>query len=49
MREDDPAALNARLVRAGVRVTALAEERRSLEDVVLAAATASGDRFGVPS
>ena len=49
VREDDPAALNARLVRAGVRVTALAEERRSLEDVVLAAATASGDRFGVPS
>ena len=42
----DPAALNARLVAAGIRVTRLAAERRTLEDVVLAAATASGDRFG---
>jgi ABC-type multidrug transport system ATPase subunit len=46
IREPDPAALNARLVRAGVRVTSLGAERRSLEDVVLEASTASGDRFG---
>ncbi|HEX5087599.1 MAG TPA: ATP-binding cassette domain-containing protein [Nocardioides sp.] len=46
VRYDDPAALNARLVAAGVRVVMLAAERRHLEDVVLAAATASADRFG---
>jgi ABC-type multidrug transport system ATPase subunit len=46
VRDPDPAALNERLVRAGVRVTSLGAERRSLEDVVLAASTASGDRFG---
>jgi ABC-2 type transport system ATP-binding protein len=46
VRYDDPAALNARLVAAGVRVVMLAPERRHLEDVVLAAATASADRFG---
>ncbi len=46
VRDPDPAALNERLVRAGIRVTALGAERRSLEDVVLAAATTSGDRFG---
>jgi ABC-2 type transport system ATP-binding protein len=49
VREADPAALNARLVGAGVRVTALVAERRSLEDVVLEASTASGDRFGAPT
>jgi ABC-2 type transport system ATP-binding protein len=37
VREADPAALNARLVAAGVRVTALVPERRHLEDVVLEA------------
>ncbi len=46
VRDPDPAALNARLVQAGVRVTSLGAERRTLEDVVMAAATASGDRFG---
>ncbi len=40
----DPAALNARLVRAGVRVERLAAERRTLEDVVLEAAGRAGDR-----
>jgi ABC-2 type transport system ATP-binding protein len=49
VRASDPAALNTQLVRAGVRVTALGVERRSLEQVVLEAATASGDRFGAPS
>ena len=46
VRYDDPSALNARLVAAGVRVVMLALERRHLEDVVLAASTASADRFG---
>jgi ABC-type multidrug transport system ATPase subunit len=44
VRADDPAALNARLVKQGIRVTELAEERRTLEDVVLAATTTSADR-----
>ena len=35
VRHDDPAALNARLVRAGVAVTELAPQRRTLEQVVL--------------
>jgi ABC-type multidrug transport system ATPase subunit len=46
VREPDPAALNARLVGAGIRVTRLAEERRTLEEVVLAASSGSADRFG---
>ena len=49
VRATDPAALNARLVGDGVRVEVLAPERRSLEDVVLAAAGASADRFTGPS
>jgi len=49
IREHDPAALNARLVRAGVRVTMLGVERRTLEEVVLAATTESADHFGVGS
>lgn len=44
VRGDDPAAVNALLVGAGVRVRALAEQRRSLEEVVLAATKASPDR-----
>ncbi len=43
-RGDDPAALNALLVGAGVRVRALSEQRHSLEEVVLAATEASPDR-----
>ena len=46
VRDADPAALNARLVQAGIRVTRLGAERRTLEEVVLAATTASADRFG---
>jgi ABC-2 type transport system ATP-binding protein len=42
----DPAALNAELVGAGVRVEHLAAERHELEDVVLAAAGAAGERAG---
>jgi ABC-2 type transport system ATP-binding protein len=40
----DAATLNARLVGHGIRVTEIAEERRSLEDVVLEATSASSDR-----
>jgi len=44
VRAADAAELNARLVTAGVRVDALAPERRTLEDVVLAATGAGSDR-----
>jgi ABC-2 type transport system ATP-binding protein len=45
VRVDDVATLNARLVQGGVRVSLLAPERHTLEDVVLEATTASSDRF----
>jgi ABC-type multidrug transport system ATPase subunit len=41
---DDPAALNAELVGQGIRVDGLAVERRSLEQVILAATGPSADR-----
>ncbi|MCW2742037.1 MAG: transporter related protein [Blastococcus sp.] len=44
VRGDDPAAINARLVGAGVPVTGLALDRPTLEEVVLAAAGTSPDR-----
>ncbi|GAA2712344.1 ABC transporter ATP-binding protein [Actinoplanes palleronii] len=44
VRHDDPGALNAELVAAGVTVTAIATERRTLEQVVLDATTTSSDR-----
>ena len=44
VRAADPAELNARLVRHGIRITELAEERRTLEEVVLAATSGSSDR-----
>jgi hypothetical protein len=44
VRHDDPAALNARLVAAGVRVAELAPERRSLEQVVLELTGQGADR-----
>jgi ABC-2 type transport system ATP-binding protein len=44
VRGEDPAEVNALLVRAGVPVTGLALHRPSLEEVVLAAAGASPDR-----
>ncbi len=46
VRSADPAALNARLVSAGVRVTMLSTERHRLEDIVLAATSDGSDRFG---
>jgi ABC-2 type transport system ATP-binding protein len=49
VRSSDPAELNARLVGAGVRVRALAEQRRTLEDIVLEVTSAGSDQFGVPA
>jgi ABC-2 type transport system ATP-binding protein len=43
VRHPDPAALNAELVRAGVRVASIAPEQRSLEEVVLAVTSAGSD------
>ena len=45
VRTSDPAGLNARLVEAGVRVTGLAPERRTLEDAVLELTSAGSDRI----
>jgi ABC-type multidrug transport system ATPase subunit len=42
----DPAAVNARLVAAGLRVTEITAERRSLEDIVLSVTSSGSDRFG---
>ena len=47
VRHADPAQLNAQLVGAGLRVAEIAEERRTLEQVVLAATTTSSDRIEV--
>jgi ABC-2 type transport system ATP-binding protein len=44
VRHGDPASLNAELVAAGIRVAAIASERRTLEQVVLEATTTSADR-----
>ena len=49
VRGDDPAEVNARLVSAGVPVSALALQRPTLEEVVLAAARATADRVDAPS
>ncbi|HEY7043624.1 MAG TPA: ABC transporter ATP-binding protein [Nocardioidaceae bacterium] len=45
IRATDAAALNARLVNAGVRVAELYPERRRLEDVILAATSTGSDRI----
>ncbi len=47
VRGSDPAEVNAALVGAGVPVSGLVLQRPSLEEVVLAAATGSGDRVAV--
>jgi ABC-type multidrug transport system ATPase subunit len=47
VRSADPAALNARLVAAGVPVRSLAVQRRSLEEIVLDVTGAGSDQFGV--
>ena len=46
--EADPAAVNARLVTAGLRVTEIAPERRSLEDLMLSVTGPGSDRIGGP-
>ncbi|MGK3205861.1 ABC transporter ATP-binding protein [Amycolatopsis sp. MEPSY49] len=46
IRHGDPAALNALLVEAGVRVTSIHAEQRTLEDVVLDVTGPGSDRFG---
>lgn len=46
VRHDDPAALNARLVAEGIRVTEMAPRRRSLEEVVLEVTSAGSDQVG---
>jgi ABC-type multidrug transport system ATPase subunit len=46
VRSPDPAALNARLVEAGVPVRSLAVQRRSLEEIVLDVTGAGSDQFG---
>ncbi|MGA8248497.1 MAG: hypothetical protein WB797_16445, partial [Nocardioides sp.] len=48
IRHADPAALNALLVGAGVRVQMLAPEHRTLEDVVLEATESGSDRVARP-
>jgi ABC-2 type transport system ATP-binding protein len=45
VRDADPAALNARLVAAGIRVTELAPQRWTLEQVVLGLTGAGSDRM----
>ncbi|QUQ63400.1 ABC transporter ATP-binding protein [Kutzneria sp. CA-103260] len=44
IRHEDPAALNAQLVAAGLRVAAITEQRRTLEQVVLEVTGAGSDR-----
>jgi ABC-type multidrug transport system ATPase subunit len=44
VRHEDPAALNAQLVAAGLRVAAITEQRRTLEQVVLEVTGAGSDR-----
>ncbi|MBE1498259.1 ABC-2 type transport system ATP-binding protein [Amycolatopsis lexingtonensis] len=46
IRHTDPAALNALLVEAGVRVTSIHAEQRTLEQVVLDLTGPGSDRFG---
>jgi ABC-type multidrug transport system ATPase subunit len=44
VRHDDPATLNARLVGAGIRITSMTAQRRSLEEVVLSVTSAGSDQ-----
>jgi ABC-type multidrug transport system ATPase subunit len=46
VRHEDPAALNARLVAEGIRVSEMTAHRRSLEDVVLEVTGAGSDQVG---
>ncbi len=49
VRSSDPAALNSRLVTAGVPVRSLLAQRRSLEEIVLEVTGAGSDQFSVPA
>ena len=49
VRSPDPAALNARLVTAGVPVKSLLVQRRSLEEIVLEVTGSGSDQFSVPA
>jgi ABC-2 type transport system ATP-binding protein len=49
VRSPDPAALNARLVAAGVPVRSLLVQRRSLEEIVLEVTGSGSDQFSVPA
>jgi len=44
VRYDDPAELNARLVREGIRITAMTAQRHSLEEIVLAITGSGSDQ-----
>jgi ABC-2 type transport system ATP-binding protein len=46
VRHDDPAALNARLVAGGIRVSEMTVHRRTLEEVVLDVTSAGSDQVG---
>ena len=48
IRHGDPAALNALLVEAGLRVASITEQRRTLEQVVLEVTGAGSDRVDAP-
>jgi ABC-type multidrug transport system ATPase subunit len=48
VRHEDPAALNTRLVEAGVRVSEFVVERRTLEQVVLEVTSSGSDRWVTP-
>jgi ABC-type multidrug transport system ATPase subunit len=49
VRASDPAELNSRLVAGGVRVREIAEQRRTLEQVVLDVTGDGSDRVGTPT
>jgi ABC-type multidrug transport system ATPase subunit len=49
VRSSDPAALNARLVEAGVRVRSLMAQRHSLEEIVLNVTGTGSDQFSAPA
>jgi len=46
--EADPAEVNARLVTAGLRVSEIAPERRSLEELMLSVTGSGSDRIDAP-
>jgi len=49
VRHEDASALNARLVGAGLRVSAIGPQQRTLEEIVLAVTGTGSDHIGGPS